>query len=567
MHTSLFAPNLRLDEHVLGNMHIFRSSVRLPDTRPDILARLQHWADQVPNQALLTEPSEPARRAISYGEALQLSSALGAILSKRCRFQRGDVIATLAPASIEALVLKLACLHGGLIHAALPPFPFREGINTPAIQPFLTTIRARAIIAPAGHPAIRGLGAFDLSELVAAARAISTPEPPIEHTSTDFAAIFFTSGSTGERKAVPITRQMISSNQAAIAAAWPFMTERPLVLVDWLPWHHVFGGLDNIFKIIWNGGTIHIDLPPSEATITATVRLIGAVEPTMHIAVPLGIKLLLNALEENEEATQAFTRNLQAIFFAGAGIDAALWGRLCRFRNSHGAFEILSGYGTTEAASTICLSSAPLEQPGELGSPLPGHEVRLAETDGRLELRVRGPNVAPGYLTDRGLVPLPLDEHGFYRTGDAALLRKRQDGCAVLAFDGRVADDFKLSSGIKIRTGWLRERLVSQCSPLAEDILVAGENSESLVALVFPAPAYAGDSTLVEKISKALSTWNASNPGSSTAISRFAIASINPDRARGEISDKGQIVRSRFLRNHATLFDALHDGDGWVPNQ
>jgi len=566
VNTSLFAPNLRLDERLLGNTRVFRSSVPLPDKRPDILTLLQRWADQVPNRVLLTEPSEPQRPAISYGDAFQLSSGLSTVLSKQCHLRRGDVVATLAPASIEALVLKLSCLHGGFVHAALPPFPFREGTNTPANQPFLTAIQPRVIIAPAGHPAIGGLGAFNLSELMEAAREISTPERPIEHAPADFAAIFFTSGSTGVRTAVPITRQMISSNQAAIAAFWPFLAERPLVLVDWLPWHHVFGGLDNIFKVIWNGGTMHIDLPPGEATIAATVQLIAAVEPTLHIAVPFGMKLLLDALEGNERATQAFTQNLQAVFFAGAGIDATLWRRLRRFRDKGGTFEVLSGYGTTEAASTICLSPVPLEQPGELGYPLPGHEVMLAETDDRLELRVRGPNVAPGYLTDRGLVPLSLDEHGFYRTGDAAILRERQDGCAVLAFDGRLADDFKLSSGIKVRTGWLRERLIAQCSPLAADIIIAGENRESLVALVFQATAHADDSALVKKVSKALAVWNASNPGNSTAISRFALASITPDRARGEISDKGQIIRSRFLRNHAALFDALYDNDGWTPS-
>jgi feruloyl-CoA synthase len=133
----------------------------------------------------------------------------------------------------------------------------------------------------------------------------------------------------------------------------------------------------------------------------------------------------------------------------------------------------------------------------------------------------------------------------------------------VLAFDGRLADDFKLGSGIKVRTGWLRERLLAQCAPLAKDIIVAGENRENLVALIFPATAYAGDSALVEKLTEALTAWNASNPGSSTAISRFVLANVTPDPAQGEISDKGQIVRSRFLRNHSSLFDALYKGDGW----
>jgi feruloyl-CoA synthase len=517
-----------------------------------------------PDRLLLTEPSKPQRRAISYGEALQLSSALSTILSKQCGVKVADVIATLAPASIDALVLKLACLQAGLIHVALPPFPFRDGTLNHSNQPFFAMVRPHTIIAPAGHPAIEELGALNLSELVGAARAIRVPKTSaLANAPSDFAAIFFTSGSTGERKAVPITRDMISSNQTAIATFWPFVAAQPLVLVDWLPWHHVFGGLDNIFKVIWNGGTMHIDLPPSEATMPATLQLITAVKPTMHIAVPLGLKLLLDALKANAEARRAFAHNLQAIFFAGAGIDASLWRCLREFSDACGTFEILSGYGTTEAASTICLSPAPLEQPGELGHPLPGHEVGLVETDGRLELRVRGPNVAPGYLTNAGLVPLSLDEHGFYCTGDAAILRERHDGRAVLAFDGRLADDFKLGSGIKVRTGWLRERLLAQCAPLAKDIIVAGENRENLVALIFPATAYAGDSALVEKLTEALTAWNASNPGSSTAISRFVLANVTPDPAQGEISDKGQIVRSRFLRNHSSLFDALYKGDGW----
>jgi feruloyl-CoA synthase len=295
------------------------------------------------------------------------------------------------------------------------------------------------------------------------------------------------------------------------------------------------------------------------------MRLVAAVAPTMHIAVPLGIKLLLDVLERDVTAVRAFTRNLQAVFFAGAGIDASLWSRLRRFRDACGSFEILSGYGTTEAASTICLSPAPLEQPGELGHPLPGHEVLLAEAEGRLELRVRGPNVAPGYLTAEGLVPLSLDEGGFYRTGDAALVRRRADGQTVLGFDGRLAEDFKLSSGVKVHTGWLRERLIAHCAPLAEDIVVAGENRDSLVALVLPATSCIADPDLIEKLSRALAAWNESNRGSSTSIARFALAAAAPDRSRGEVSDKGQIVRNRFLRNHAAFFEALHAGEGRTP--
>jgi feruloyl-CoA synthase len=539
---------------------IYANSIPLPDDRPDVLARLGHWAAERPGHVLLSEPGGSGRRTIAYGEALSRARALRAHLAKRFGLVRGDAVATLAPAGLDALVLKLACLVGGYVHVALPPFPFRGGTANEATQPFLDAASPKLLVAPDGHPAVEGLGAVAIGELARAGdgkSGVETDDAPAAP--DDWAAIFFTSGSTGAAKGVPITRGMISSNQAAIAAMWPFMADAP-VLVDWLPWHHVFGGLDNIFKMIWNGGTLHVDAPPSPDTMAETVRLMEEARPTLHIAVPLGLRLLLDRLEGDEHAAAAFVRRLRAIFFAGAGIDAGLWARLAAFRDRHGGFEILSGYGATEAASTICLSPAPLERPGELGIPLPGHRIMLADTDGRTELRVAGPNVAPCYLVGGERRPLPLDARGFYRSGDAAVLRPRGDGVPVFAFDGRLAEDFKLSSGVKVRTGPLRAGLIAQCAPLADDLVVGGENRERLVALVFPAASRAGDPALVADLAARLGTWNATQAGGSTRIARFAIAETPADRARGEVSDKGQIVQSRYLRNHAALFDALQDG-------
>lgn len=191
---------------------------------------------------------------------------------------------------------------------------------------------------------------------------------------------------------------------------------------------------------------------------------------------------------------------------------------------------------------------------------MPGHEVALTEREGRTELSVRGPNVAPGYLTEDGLVPLPADEEGFYRTGDAASVRGRRDERTTLAFDGRLAEDFKLSSGTKVRAGALRAALLAHCTPLVDEIVLGGESCETLVALVFPAR-----TATTEQIARVLAAWNAANPAGSTRIARFALAGFEPDRSRGEVSDKGQIVRSAFLRNHAAVFDALQEGDGLTP--
>jgi feruloyl-CoA synthase len=561
--SQLVAPGQELIEEQLPDGRcVYRSAIRLPGDLPDIFARLVKWAAEQPHKALLSEPGEGARGSISYGEALSRTRAMRQLLVGRYGLRKGDGVATLAPAGIDALVLKLACISGGFVHAALPPFPFRDGVESEATTPFLETAKPKLIVAPPGHPAIEGMNAVSLGDLAreSTGEAVTSADEPASP--DDWAAIFFTSGSTGSPKGVPITRGMISSNQGAIAAMWPFVAETPPVLVDWLPWHHVFGGLDNIFKVIWNGGTMHVDAAPAPSTIEATARLMAEVAPTMHIAVPLGLKLLLDRLEKDDTAARALTRKLRAIFFAGAGIDAELWRRLASFRDAHGDFQILSGYGATEAASTITLSPAPLERPGELGHPLPGHRVALVDIDGRSELRVSGPNVAPCYLIEGRRVELPVDEHGFYRTGDAAVLRQRSDGISVFGFDGRLAEDFKLSSGVKVRTGPLRAGLLAHCAPLADDIVISGENRDRLVALVF---ASAAGKARVDEIGARIAAWNAANPSGSTAIARFDLATAPADRGKGELSDKGQIVQSRYLRNHAELFEALQAGGGQAP--
>ncbi|PWK76775.1 AMP-binding protein [Aminobacter sp. AP02] len=559
----LVAPGQELVEEQLPDGRLFyRSSTPLPGDLPDIFERLVKWAAEQPGRTLLTEPGESTRVSISYGAALFRARGMRQVLARGYGLRKGDCVATLAPAGIDALVLKLACLSGGFVHTALPPFPFRGGVENEATRPFLDAAKPKLIVAPAGHPAIEGMNAVSLGELVRESTGKAVPALDEHASPDDWAAIFFTSGSTGAPKGVPITRGMISSNQGAIAAIWPFVAETPPVLVDWLPWHHVFGGLDNIFKVIWNGGGMHVDAAPSPSTIEASIRIMAEVSPTMHIAVPLGLKLLLDWLEGDEPAARAFTSKLRAIFFAGAGIDAELWRRLVTFRDSHGDFQILSGYGATEAASTITLSPAPLERPGELGHPLPGHRIALFDIDGRAELRVSGPNIAPCYLIEGRRVELPMDEHGFYPTGDAAVLRERSDGIPVFGFDGRLAEDFKLSSGVKVRTGPLRAGLMAQCAPLADDIVISGENRDRLVALVFPS---AAGKTLVDELGARIAGWNAVNPGGSTTIARFDLAMTPACRAKGELSDKGQIVQSRYLRNHAELFDALQAGGGQAP--
>lgn len=565
--TGLFAPGLALTEdRRRDGALLLRNSIPLPAALPDILDRFDGHAAATPDRVLLTEPLPGGdRAALAYGDARRQATALAAYLAADIGLPRGAMVATLVPAGIEAMLLKLACLIAGLVHVALPPFPFRAGTADPAARTLLNLARPGILFTGAAHPAAthplaRPLGstlAQATAALDAAMSAVPRGDPD------EIAALFFTSGSTGDPKGVPVTRGMISACQAGIAAMWPFLAAAPPVLADWLPWHHVFGGLDNAFKTIWHGGTLHLDHPPAEGRADASLRLMAQVRPTLHIGVPLGLKLLLDAIERDPERGAAATSRLRAIFFAGAGIDARLWGRLCDLRTHHSGIEILSGYGATEAGSTICLSPAPLERPGELGIPLPGHDLALVEADGRHEICLSGPTVGPHYLTSEGPRPLPRDGEGFYRTGDAATLHRRADGNRVLLFDGRIAEDFKLSNGIKVRTGPLRAGLLAACAPLLGDIVISGENAERLVAVVFPAAGLGGQAA--NRIGRALADWNRGNPGRSTAIARFALAPAAPDSASGELSDKGQIVRHRYLRNHAAVFADLHAGGGHAP--
>lgn len=538
---------------------VLSSPHRLEGAQTDIAQKLRERAASHPDRLLMTEPDGTgARKGISYAAALSEARDLHGRLRAR-GLRPGDRVASLLPPGIDALRLRLACLLGGFVHVSLPPHPFRSlsalsSADDEAAR-LLRVVKPSLVVVPAGHLlAAQGEGVVldALPEALVVEDHDGTPQ--------DWTAIFFTAGSTGASKGVPITRAMISSCQAACVAAWPFLGERPPVLIDWMPWNHVFGGLDNIFKMIWNGGTLHLAPPPSIAGMNAMLDLMSEVQPTLSIGVPLGLKLLLDAHEAEPERVARGCASVSRIFFAGAAMEPALWQRLQAFRADmqarHGQrVVILSGYGATEAASTMCLAPGDISGPGALGWPLPGHEVALVETDGCLELRFRGPNLAPCYLGEEGVFPLPLDEDGFYRTGDAGLLSEDATGQTVLRFDGRLSEDFKLASGIKVRSGLLRGQLLRKLGALAQDVVLGGAGSDGLVALVFAAPE-AGENALRD----ALLDWNRENPGSSTAIRRFDLAGFTPTVEAGEISAKGQMVQSRILRNHAGLFAALAEG-------
>ena len=540
----------------------------LPDPLPDILDRFDHWTALDSNATFISERANDGIRTTSYGEIDGRSDALAHDLAAR-GLAKGDAVAIIDGAGVLHAALKLACLKAGLVHVPLSPLLLASehgrsrlaGLLT-AAEPCLTVVPAQTLpeelVALCGTVTTPG----ELSEVAAAQTPFERPAAD----PSDPAAIYFTSGSTGDPKGVSITRRMIASCQSAYGVHWPFLAAHRPALIDWLPWHHVFGGLDNFHKMIWYGGAYHVELPPGPDNMDALAARIRDVRPTIHINVPYGIDLLLDHLADDASTRAALFERLDLIFFAGAGMGARTWRRLqdavtAGPQGPGGPPLVLSGYGATEAGSTMCLGHEPAGQTDEIGLPLPGHTLCLSPVDGATEIRFRGPNVSPGYVGSAGLGTVSLDDEGFLRTGDLA--SALHDGAPErgLCFDGRLAEDFKLTTGTRVKVGALRHAILAACAPDLQDVAIAGAGQDKLAVILFPTAMALVDKAndLQTRITKALAAHNAAMPGSSTSVYRAAIADGPPDRTAGEINDKGHLVQKTCLHNRADLVARLYD--------
>jgi feruloyl-CoA synthase len=563
---------------------LLRNLQPAPNEDQDVLERFDRWAEAAPDHCFVGHLLDPETR-VSYGEAQHLSRAVARALSDH-GLAKGAVIATIADASCNLAILKIACLRAGMVHVPIAEANLGSALGRKKISAMLDISKPDLVVIGAADGAdLDGLGdgveQVSLDALLETARALPEhPGPSPEHQPDDLAAIYFTSGSTGVPKGVLITRRMIAAVQSRVAAHWPFLTETRPVMADWLPWHHVFGGLDNFFKMVWNGGSYHIRPVPRRHDIAEIAARIAALQPTVYTDVPFGISLLLDQFEERPEMLEAFMARLELIFFAGAGMDGDTWRKLNRLipalsegQGAGGAptLRLASGYGSTESGSTICLGHERPASPGEIGVPLPSTELRLVDTDGRLELRVRGPHISPGYVGPDGPREMTLDEQGFLMTGDTVAALRADRPEAGMVFDGRLAEDFKLTNGTRVKVGALRQLILSACSPYLADVAVAGESKPFIAVLLFPSEQAAslGADEQRRIFSKALSEHNIRWPGSSMAIKRAVIQNTPANAAEGEINDKGHLVQRRTLKRRAAdvkrLFAASPDAEVIVP--
>jgi feruloyl-CoA synthase len=373
----------------------------------------------------------------------------------------------------------------------------------------------------------------------------------------DVAKILFTSGSTGTPKGVLNTHGMLSANQQQMRQVWPFLAEEPPVLLDWLPWSHTFGGNHDTNLVLTNGGTLWIDDGrPAPGLVERTVRNLADARPTVYLNVPAGYAALLPHLERDPAAAAAFLDRLRLGFFAAAALPQQLWDRLAKLASDHGsAMQMTTSWGLTETAPAATSAHFPITRSDILGVPLPGVELALVPVGEKTEVRVRGANVTPGYYRRPDLTAAAFDDEGFFRTGDAVALADSDDPAAGLLFRGRIAEDFKLSTGTFVSVGTLRPRLLSASQGLLTDAVICGEDGDVVTALVWLAPDAASrldddgvpDESLRAELAATMQRLAAHGGGSSQCVERLLVLREPAGLDAGEITDKGY-VNQRAVR-------------------
>jgi feruloyl-CoA synthase len=562
-----------------GSLRV-RNPARLGPYPGRFTDRLRHWAAVAPDRVFLASRDGESWRNVTYLEAFEAACVIGqALLDRGLSATRPVLI--LSGNGIEHGLLSLACLHVGIPFAPVSTAYSLISTDFAKLRDIVALVRPGLVFADDGEryaAALAACSTWDAEVVVAHgdpgrratlfdALLATNPTNAVEIAATavgpdTVSKLLFTSGSTGTPKGVINTHRMGCSALQMALTYCPALAEEPPVLVDWLPWNHIFGGTISFGIALFNGGTLYIDDgKPVPGQIEQTVRNLREVSPSLYSNVPKGYEELVPWLRGDRALRENFFSRVRILQYSGASIAQ----HVCDAYDELALETIgeripwVSLLGSTEAGLIAGHRHSVAAPAGCVGLPPPGVKLKLMPTDGKLEVRVKSPSVTPGYWRRHDLTSEAFDEDGFFRTGDAldwAEAGNRQSG---FRYDGRIAEDFKLVTGTWVRVGSLRAHLLKHLTPELRDLVITGENREYIAILGIPStPEIVDDNAVRARLRSKLMALTAEASGSAQRVLRFAFLAEKLSIDSGELTDKGVISQRTILRRHAALIETLY---------
>lgn len=561
--------------------------------------RLIHWADTAPDRICLAR-----RGADGDWRRLDYASVLGRVRSLATRLVGLGLgpdrpVLILSENSLEHALLGLACQYAGVPYAPVSVAYSLVSSDHGKLKSIAALLRPGLIFAQDGAryaAALAAIGAPGVPVLVAENPVAEAslfadfesiaPGPEAEAalaalTPDMVAKYLFTSGSTGSPKAVINTHLMLMSNMAMVADCFRFLEDHPPVLVDWAPWNHTASGNKVFNMTIYHGGTFHIDDgKPAPGPFAETIRNLKEVSPTWYFTVPLGWDMLVRELERDAELCRSFFARLDMMMYAGAGMAQHSWDAVLRLARKYAGRDVLltSGLGATETAPAALMCTEQWASAGNIGVPERGLTLKLVPNGDKLEARVKGPSITPGYYGDAAKTAEAFDSEGFYMLGDALKPADPDDLSKGFFFDGRVAENFKLRTGTWVAVGALRAALVNHFGAVVRDAVITGDDEAFLGALLFVNEAplrdmVGGDepfalllrrADVVACFAERLAAFAAAQTGSATRVKRVLLLSEPPDLDKGEVTDKGSINQRAVKMARQDAVRAIYQGGDGV---
>lgn len=562
--------------------------------------KLTYWAEKTPDTTFMAKRDHTgAWVRISYAQALQLAKHIGqGLLNRNLSADRPVMI--LSGNDLEHAMVAMACQYVGIPYAPVSPAYSLISKDYAKLRHAMDLLTPGLVFAESGKAYTEAVDATAASDV----ELVVTHSPDNNRPTTLYAELaatpvtdavekahratgpgtivkfLFTSGSTKMPKAVVNTQRMICSNLQMITQTFPFLAEEAPVLLDWLPWNHTFGGNHNVGIVLYNGGTMYIDDgKPTSDGMAVTLHNLKEIAPTIYFNVPIGWENIAHALEADPVLRKNYYSRIKMQFYSGAALAQPVWDKLHATAEKECGERIVMtcGLGMTETSPSALFVAQNEGRSGQIGIPTPGMEIKLVNNGDKQEIRYSGPNVTPGYWRSEEQTREAFDDEGFFCSGDAVKWYDPENYDMGFAFDGRVAEDFKLYTGTWVSVGPLRARILNEGAPYLQDVVLTGHDRKEVGILVFPhveqcrvlsglgPDASYGDIAKSPQVrtffEDMLERLSATATGSASRITRAMILTSPPSFDKGEITDKGSINQRAVLKERADLVVTLYEAE------